>query len=299
MTLKTQSENTPPVGRPEDTMTLLQRSTLAGIVMLALIGGSHAWAQPATPPEPYKPTVGQAGKDVVWVPSSPAMVEKMLDHASVTPQDFVMDLGSGDGRAIIAAARRGARALGIEYNADLVEYSKRQAAAAGVADKAMFAQGDMYEADISKATVLMLFLLPTNLEKLAPKFMQLPPGTRIVANTFWLSEWTPDETQELQDGCESWCTSHLIIVPARVEGKWRVGDGVLSLTQKFQQVEGAYTPANGAFVPVKGSLRGSEMMLTVGDAEYQGSVKGDTIEGAAKSSASGRTLVARRMDPRD
>jgi hypothetical protein len=272
-----------------------QRSTLAAIATSALIAAAQASAQTPAAQESYKPTVGQAGKDVVWVPSSPAMVEKMLDHAAVTPRDFVMDLGSGDGRLIIAAARRGAHALGIEYNADLVDFSKRQAAAAGLADKAMFAQGDMYEADISKATVLALFLLPSNLEKLVPKFMQLPPGTRIVANTFWLSDWTPDDTQELENGCESWCTSHLIIVPARVEGRWRTGDGALSLTQTYQRVEGTYTPVGGTPAPVKGTLRASDITLTIGDTEYQGTVKGGTIEYAPKSAAD-RKIVATRAE---
>ena len=176
------------------------------------------------------------------MPTSQAMVEKMLDHAKVTPQDFVMDLGSGDGRTIIAAAKRGARGLGVEFNPDLVEYSKRQAAAQGVGDKAMFAQGDMYQADISKATVLALFLLPTNIEKLVPKFLELPAGTRIVVNTFWVSDWAPDDTLKLTEGCENWCTSHLFIIPARVEGKWQLPDGVISLTQRYQMVEGTYTP---------------------------------------------------------
>jgi precorrin-6B methylase 2 len=132
--------------------------------------------------------VGQPGKDAVWVPTSEAMVEKMLDHAKLVPEDFVMDLGSGDGRMIIAAARRGARGLGVEYNADMVELARRQAAAAGVLDKALFVQGDMYEADISKATLLALFLLPTNIERLVPKFLELPAGTRIVANTYWVTD---------------------------------------------------------------------------------------------------------------
>src|SRR5262245_60394240 len=105
----------------------------------------------------FEPTVGQAGKDVVWVPTSPSLVEKMLDLAKVTPKDLVMDLGSGDGRNIIAAAKRGARAIGVEYNPDMVELSRRLAKEAGVAEKATFIQGDMYEADISKATVLALF----------------------------------------------------------------------------------------------------------------------------------------------
>ncbi len=277
-------------------MTLLQRGMLAGVATLALFSGSQAWAQTAPAQEPYKPTPGQAGKDVVWVPTPTATVEKMLDHGSVTEKDFVIDLGSGDGRNIIAAARRGARGLGVEYNAELVEYSKRQAAAAGVGDRAMFVQGDMYEADISKATVLTLFLLPTNLEKLAPKFMQLTPGTRIVANTFWVSGWTPDDTQRLEEGCESWCTSHLIIIPARVAGTWRAGDGVLALSQTYQRLEGTYTPAGAAAQPVKGTLRGTEIALTIGATEYRGSVNGDSIEMAAAATAPAQKLVAARVE---
>src|SRR5688500_9002714 len=181
--------------------TRLHRIAASALLCLLACSAPLSAQAPVTQ-KPYEPTVGQEGKDAVWVPTSQAMVDKMLDHAKVTPQDFVMDLGSGDGRTIITAAKRGARGLGVEFNPDLVEYSKRQAAAQGVGDKAMFAQGDMYQADISKATVLALFLLPTNIEKLVPKFLELRPGTRIVANTFWVSDWTPDDTVMLKDGCE-------------------------------------------------------------------------------------------------
>ena len=252
--------------------------TLAMTVALPLAAAAQ------TPQKPYEPIVGQAGKDAVWVPTSAAMVEKMLDHVKLTPQDYVIDLGSGDGRTIIAAARRGARGLGIEFNADLVDFARRQATAAGVADKASFEQGDMYQADISKATVLALFLLPSNLEKLAAKFLALPPGTRIVANTFWINDWTPDDTQTMTDGCDNWCTSHLFIIPAKVEGRWQVGDGVIALTQKFQMVEGTFTPASGgATVPVKGRLRGNVITVTLGPNDYEGTVSGNKVEGAAKT----------------
>ena len=273
-------------------MNMLQRTVLGAILMLALANGAQAQSSAAQ--QPYEPTVGMAGKDSVWVPTPHSLIEKMLDQASVTADDFVMDLGSGDGRAIIAAARRGARALGIEYNPDLVEYSKREAAKAGVGDKAMFAQGDMYEADISKATVLTLFLLPTNLEQLASKFMELPPGTRIVANTFWVPGWKPDDTLKLEEDCESWCTSHLIIIPARVQGKWRAGDGTLALTQTYQQVEGTYTTEGRAPEAVKGSLRGTDIALTIGGTEYHGAVNGGTMELAPRSEGTGRKLVATR-----
>src|SRR4051794_1533382 len=264
----------------------------AATAFVAALGLSVALGAQA-PQKPYEPSVGQAGKDAVWVPTSAAMVEKMLDHAKLTPEDFVIDLGSGDGRTIIAAARRGARGLGVEFNPDLVEFSRRQAAAAGVADKATFTQGDMYEADISKATVLALFLLPSNIEKLVPKFLALPAGTRIVANTFWVSDWTPDDTQTLQESCENWCTSHLYIIPAQVAGQWRVNDAVVTLTQKYQMVEGTYVPQAGTPAPVKGRLRGNAITVTVGPTEYEGTVNGGTMEGKAKT-GSGARIVATR-----
>jgi precorrin-6B methylase 2 len=267
---------------------------VVAVVVTTLALSATAGAQ--TPQKPYEPVVGQAGKDAVWVPTSAAMVEKMLDHAKVTPQDFVMDLGSGDGRTIIAAAKRGARGLGVEFNADLVDFSRRQAAAAGVADKASFEQGDMYQADVSKATVLALFLLPTNIEKLVPKFLDLPPGTRIVANTFWVNDWTPDDTQTMTEGCENWCTSHLFIIPAKVAGRWQVRDGVVTLTQKFQIVEGTYTPAaGGQSLPVKGRLRGNQIAVTLGPNEYEGTVNGNRVEGVARGGA-GEKFVATRIE---
>jgi ubiquinone/menaquinone biosynthesis C-methylase UbiE len=162
----------------------------------------------------FKPESGQAGKDVVWVPTSPALVEKMLDLAKVTKDDFVVDLGSGDGRMVIAAAKRGARALGVEYNPKMVELSRRLATEAGVADLATFVEGDMYEADISKATVMALFLLPENLRRLEPKFRALRPGTRIVVNTFGIPEWTAEATETIGDDCVSWCTAMLYRLPS-------------------------------------------------------------------------------------
>src|SRR4029453_8755291 len=145
--------------------TCSSRSRLFLAVIILGLSVSPAVAQDEFVPQP-----GQPGKDVVWVPTPPELVERMMDLAAVTPQDFVIDLGSGDGRNVIAAAKRGARALGVEYNPNMVALSRRIAAKEGVAEKAAFVQGDMYEADISQATVLALFLLTENLNKLAPKF---------------------------------------------------------------------------------------------------------------------------------
>ncbi len=230
--------------------------------------------------KPFLPTVGQEGKDVVWVPTPLVLVEKMLDLAKVTPQDYVMDLGSGDGRNIIAAARRGARALGVEYNPDMVELSRREAAKQGVADKAQFVQGDMYEADISQATVMALFLLPENLGKLTPKFLDLKPGSRMVLNGFGVPGWDADVTERAEGDCESWCTAMLYIVPAKVAGAWRLPKGELQLEQKFQKLTGTLT-LGGASAPIKdGLMKGDQITFTAGGTKYAGRVNGDSISGA-------------------
>jgi SAM-dependent methyltransferase len=169
----------------------------------------HAGAEANAPFQPY---AGQPGKDVVWVPTPEPLVEKMLDMARVTPQDFVMDLGSGDGRNVIAAAKRGARGLGVEWEKEMVELSRTNARKAGVGDKAQFVQGDMFEADVSQATVLALFLLPDNLRKLKPKFEQMRKGTRIVTNGFPIDGWDPKEVGKAEGDCGSWCTAYLYIV---------------------------------------------------------------------------------------
>lgn len=182
--------------------------------MIALLLFSVLLAAP--PQQGYEPKVGQPGKDSVWVPTSEALVEKMLDMANVTADDVVMDLGSGDGRMVIAAAKRGARAIGVEFNPEMVKLSRQRAIEAGVADRATFVEGDMFAADISKATVLALFLLPENLERLEPKFRALQPGTRIVVNTFGVPNWKPEATETLTGDCQSWCTAMLYRVPPRV-----------------------------------------------------------------------------------
>ena len=249
------------------------------LIVLLLLSASAA-AQPVT--GPYKPRMGQEGKDVVWIPSPDSMVEKMLDMTRVTPRDFVVDLGSGDGRNVIAAAKRGARALGVEYNPDLVELSKRNAAQAGVGDRATFVQGDMFEADISQATVLVLFLIPSNLERLMPKFLALKPGTRIVSNTYEIGGgWEPDESDRVPL-CASWCGAHLYIVPGKAAGVWRLPDGNLFLNQAFQSVWGTYEQ-NGISLQVEdGHLRGNEITFTVNKVQYTGRIDGDSIEGVAK-----------------
>ena len=244
------------------------------VAQLLLFSAANAFAQQ----KPFEPTVGQAGKDVVWVPTPPELVEKMMDMAQVGPNDIVMDLGSGDGRNIIAAAKRGATAIGVEYNPDMVELSNRLAKEAGVAGKASFIQGDMFTADISKASVMALFLLPDNLRKLSDKFYNLRPGSRLVLNTFAIPDWEADVSETIQGECVSWCTSLLYIVPAKVAGTWKTPQGELMLNQSFQNVTGTLT-ANGKSVNVTGKLRGDQITLTAGGTQILGKVTGDRIEG--------------------
>jgi precorrin-6B methylase 2 len=260
---------------------------LALLLLLTVLAAARAEAQTAT----YEPTPGQAGKDVVWVPTPPELVEKMLDMAQVTPQDIVIDLGSGDGRNVIAAAKRGARAYGFEFNPDMVALSRRRAQEAGVADKATFIEGDMFEADISKATVLALFLLPSNLDKLAPKFLTLRPGTRIVNNTFNVTGWEADASETVEGSCTSWCTSMLNIVPARAAGTWRLGSNDLTLTQEFQVVSGTL----GTTAISGGRLRGEQIAFKVGDTEHKGKISGDRIDGTATTAGKTQSWTATRQ----
>ncbi len=237
------------------------------------------------PAQKYEPMSGQAGKDVVWVPTPPATVEKMLDLARVTPDDFVMDLGSGDGRNIIAAARRGARALGVEYNPELVAYARGQAQKAGVAGKAQFVEGDMFEADISQATVLALFLLPDNLDRLVPKFLDLKPGTRIVLNTFGIRGWDADRVERAEEDCGAWCTTLLYVVPAKVAGRWRLGAGELMLTQTYQVVSGSYRALGTSRPLAHAQLQGDRIRFNLDGIEYEGVVNGATMQGTRSGSA--------------
>ena len=270
---------------------LLRRSLLA-LCMALIAAGVFAQVQP--PKEPFQPQVGQDGKDVVWVPTPQALVDKMLDMAKVTPQDYVMDLGSGDGRTVITAAKRGARASGIEYNPNMVELSTRNAAKEGVGDKATFVKADLFESDFSKATVITMFLLTDINLKLRPRLLDLKPGTRVVSNTFTMGEWQADETATLTDDCTSWCTALLWIVPAKVAGTWRLPQGELALKQDFQMISGTLTSA-GATTPItNGRLRGNQITFTASGAQYTGRVNGSAVEGTVASGGGNSVWSATR-----
>jgi Methyltransferase domain len=249
-------------------------------------------AQPQTE-KPYEPQVGQQGKDVVWVPTSDVLVEKMLDLGQVTAKDYVIDLGSGDGRTVIAAAKRGARALGVEYNADMVALSQRKAMAAGVTAKATFVKADLFTMDLSKATVITMFLLPEINMKLRPKLLALKPGTRIVSNSFSMEDWQADQTVNVSgEDCSSWCTALLWVVPAKVEGTWVLSEGTLVLTQKFQTVTGRLDSKPIA----EGRLNGDEITFKVGGARYSGRVNGNSIKGTFVANGTSHAWTAHRAE---
>lgn len=237
----------------------------------------------------FVPEVGQAGKDVVWVPTPQELVDTMLSIAHVTAQDFVIDLGSGDGRTVITAAKRGAKALGIEYNPNMVELSRKNADRAGVSAKAQFIEADLYEYDFSNATVITMFLLPEINLKLRPKLLNLKPGTRIVSNTFTMGDWEADLEVNTDDNWNSWNTALLWIIPAKVEGKWKLGTGELELTQQFQMVYGKYTVSGKSVTLTDGRLRGDEVTFKLGDAVYTGKVSGNRMSGKFSSTAKGTT----------
>ncbi len=260
--------------------------------MLALILPIAAFAQA----KPFEPYAGQPGKDVVWVPTPRALVEKMLDLAAVTSRDFVVDLGSGDGRVVIAAAKRGAHALGVEYDPNMVALARRNAAEAGVADKAIFEQADMFQADFKQASVLALFLLPANLRRLAPKFLELAPGTRIVSNTYKIDGWEEADVAYGDNFCITWCTAYLYLVPAKVGGAWKLPVGEVRFTQDMQRLSGTLVYPGGRYESAQGEVKGDHVRFTAGLNTYSGRVRGDEMSGDASGALSGFWRATRLKD---
>jgi hypothetical protein len=272
------------------------RRSLMTVVLGVVTVSASAQTQTA---KPFEPTSGMPGKDVVWVPTPQSLVDKMLDLAHVTAQDYVIDLGSGDGRTVITAAKRGATAHGIEYNPDMVSLSQRNAAAEGVSSKATFAKADLFESDFSKATVVTMFLLPSINLQLRPKILDMKPGTRIVSNAFDMDDWQPDETATTPN-CTQWCKALLWIVPAKVAGTWRLlPQADLTLTQRYQEVSGTFASGGaGSSTPiVNGKLRGDQITFEAGGARYTGRVNGNTIQGTFTSGGSSNNWQASRTRP--
>jgi SAM-dependent methyltransferase len=266
-------------------------------LVLLMVYAVVAQSQPAK--KEYEPSVGQSGKDVVWVPTPQALVDRMLDMAKLTPADVHYDLGSGDGRTVITAAKRGGKAFGIEYNPDMVELARRTAQKEGVADKAIFKQGDIFteasKKDYTQATVITLFLLPDLNVKLRPILLDMKPGTRVVSNSFTMGDWKEDEKIAAGGDCTSWCTAYLWIVPAKVSGTWKSSRGMLTLKQEYQMLSGTLAQGNVSAVIADAKMNAGQIAFTAGGTQYVGQVNGNAIEGTYKGSdGSGKWSATRQ-----
>ena len=257
----------------------------------ALVAGAASAQTAPSESKDYTPQVGQSGKDVVWVPTPDALVERMLRMARVGPKDYVIDLGSGDGRTVIAAAKLGARATGIEYNPDMVSLSIKNAEKAGLGDKVKFMKADIFESDFSEATVITMYLLPSLNIKLRPKLLEMRPGTRIVSHAFNMEDWQPDQTATVEGR-----DAYLWIVPAKVGGSWKLsvpaGNGEeawqLTIAQQFQRLTGGVKGGGRSIDLIDPKVTGSAVKFAFVDGngirrEFNGRVRGDRMEGTTQT----------------
>jgi precorrin-6B methylase 2 len=243
----------------------------------------------------FQPVEGQEGKNVPWIPTPQELVDKMLQLAKITPADYLIDLGSGDGRTVITAARRGTRALGIEYNPDLVKLSQQNAEKEGVSAMARFIKADIFEYDFSKATVITMFLLPEINMRLRSRLLNLKPGTRIVTNTFTMQEWEYDGFAKTGDEKSRWNSAYLWIVPAKVDGKWVLTQGgELLFTQEFQMLKGSLTTGKNKVTLTDGRLTGNSITFRAGGDLYTGVVNGNKMEGTITSGGNTKKWNAAR-----
>lgn len=279
--------------------SLIRSLALSGLVAAFAFNVALAQTKGASTPQAkstqteYQPTVGQEGKDVVWVPTPQTLVDRMLDMARLSKDDYVIDLGSGDGRTVITAAKRGVRAKGIEYNPDMVELSKRNAAREGVADKVELVRGDIFESDFSDATVITLFLLPSLNQRLRPTLLDMKPGTRVVSNTFDMGDWQADEVVQATGDCTSYCRAYFWMVPAKTQGTWKLPQGELKLEQRFQILSGTLQNGNVS-AQIYGKVIGDRIVFTAGRAVYDGRVSGDRMEGTVNDSGNEAKWTATR-----
>jgi hypothetical protein len=279
-------------------MNFSRRLPVLCMVLFGLSGAAHL----ARAEAPFQPVPHQAGKDVIWLPTSQSLVDEMLKMAKVTSEDLVYDLGSGDGIIAITAGKNfGARAVGIEFNPKMAEYASQRAKKEGVADKVTFVNGDIFVEDFSKATVVTMYLLPTLNLRLRPTLLDMPPGTRIVSHAFSMQEWEPDQTSTAGAG-----SAFMWIVPAKVAGEWDIkgmegaAQGKLKLHQSFQQVGGTLTVA-GVTQPLLGAhLRADKLSFRFLGSDnvmqsIEATVSGGKFSGLHKAYGTSKSVEATRL----
>ena len=264
------------------------------IAGLAVFGGAASAAE-------YKPVVGQEGKDVIWVPTPEALVERKLNMAGLKKNEVHFDLGSGDGRTVIMAAKKfGARATGVEFNADMVELSRKSAEKEGVSARAQFIRGDIFQTDFTGADVVTLYLLPSLNLKLRPTILDMKPGTRVVSHAFTMGDWQADQVDTVEGR-----TAYMWTVPAKVEGTWRIESSDISarsieltLRQQFQNIEGLVKIDDKTSQFRNPRLAGDRIMFSVievtGPAstvrrDFVGRVNGNRMEGSFKTGEAAET----------
>ena len=263
----------------------------ASVALSLLIGFAPltACAQAQPKAADYTPQVGQAGKDVIWVPTPEALIERMLNMAKVTANDYVIDLGSGDGRTVIMAVKKfGATAMGIEYNPEMVALSQRNAEREGVTAKARFAKADIFESDFSKAQVITMYLLPDLNLRLRPKLLDMKPGTRLVSHAFTMGDWEPDQRAEVESR-----SAMLWIVPAKVAGTWALrgpnGSYDVDVKQTYQKLAGTVRRGASSVAIEEGKMDGENIAFSFNEGgkrvRFVGKVAGDNLTGALDGGA--------------
>jgi len=282
---------------------LFSRLLLSLVAAVTLgLGPVAVWAQAKGGDNIYQPQVGQSGKDVVWVPTGDELVTKMLQTAKVTKDDLVYDLGAGDGKIAIAAAREfGARAVGIEYNPDMAALGQRNAERAGVADRVRIIRGDIFKEDFSKATVITMYLLPDLNLRLRPTLLKLKPGTRLATNSFTMGDWEPDQVINTSGN-----TGYYWVVPAQVEGRWMLNgmDGQapvrLDLQQRYQRVGGTITLGSNSPQTILGpELEGDQLRFRFIDGSnnlvnVRATIRGNAIDGEIVGTYSNNKFSGKR-----
>jgi hypothetical protein len=281
--------------RSSQSLFAVRAAAAAAAALCLLVPAASQAAEAAAGEYAYEPVIGMPGKDVVWVPTPPQVVDLMLDLARATPKDFVIDLGSGDGRIVLGAAKRGIKARGVELNPDLVRLSQEEAERLGVGEFAQFVAQDMFQADLSQASVLTTYLLPHLNRRVRPLALaQMKPGSRVVTYAFHMGEWQPDKVAQVGG-----LTVHLWIVPAAAMGEWRWSyDGIgfsrdyaMSVRQKFQFIDGTASTRTSPVYLRDMKLEGDRITFTLTEeagsslaqTRYEGRIDGDAITGSART----------------